>query len=158
MLLSQQRELYLQRLRYRYLAYRTIRDALGFYLGIPKFLADVNVDEVVNQKFTHRLSILEKKKGRKLTDKEATRSKRTIEKTVLNRISLLNQDYLYCEDVLFNDNLWLQLLDVDPEFFRNYLDRLTPSMKDELAVVPNWTTRDHSLGRPYITDKMSMDF
>ncbi len=157
MLLSQQRELYLQKLRYRYLAYCTIRDAVGFYFGIPKFLANVNQVAVIEEQFQKRTKFLETKKARELTPEEAKRCRRSVEKTVLDRIALLQDDFLNCKDVLFTDNIWLQLLDLSPEFLQTYLCGLQPSVRDELAVVPNWTTRDHSLGRPYIGDKMSRD-
>lgn len=147
-----QRELYLQKLRYKYFAYCVVRDAIGFYFGIPKFLQDVDFNEVVRQRLTERTEARENVIGRLLSDKEKAKYRKSIEKSVRTRIYDLEEDYRFCEQVLFEDNIWLQHLDLDPNFFKNYLPSLPDTTKDQLAVVPNWTTRDHSLGRPYLVD------
>lgn len=91
-------------------------------------------------------------KDRKLTDKEIKRCSNIVNRSIQNRLKELTMDYEYCEDVLFNDNIWLQLLDVNGEFLKSYLNKLPQETKDQLAVVPKWNTRDHSLGRAYIND------
>jgi hypothetical protein len=47
-------------------------------------------------------------------------------------------------------------LDLDVEFFKTYLPKLSEDVKNQLAVVPSWTTRDHSLGRPYLVDNKNV--
>lgn len=141
-----------QNLRYKYLAFSVIRDAIGFYLGIPKFLAKPT-DEVYQSRLKSKIELREKKLQRPLTNKELARCELIVSNGIESRISQLKIDLLDCEDVLFHDNHWLQLLNLDAGFIRSYLNKLSQATKDELAIVPNWTTKDHSLGRPYITDE-----
>jgi hypothetical protein len=122
---SAQRELYLQKLRYRYFAYSVIRDAIGFYFGIPKFLQTVDFNEVVRMRLADKVALREGVVGRALSDKEKTRYRKSIEKSVRSRIYELEEDYRFCEEVLFEDNIWLQHLDLDVEFFKHYLPKLS---------------------------------
>jgi len=153
---SAQRELYLQKLRYQYFAYCVIRDALGFYFGIPQFLQTVDFNKVVSDRLALKIKDREDVVGRPLSDKEKARYRKSIERSVRTRIYELEEDYRYAEAVLFEDNIWLQHLDLDVEFFKHYLPKLAPEHKTQLAVVPNWTTRDHSLGRAYLVDNRNV--
>lgn len=134
-------------LRYRYLAFLTIRDSIGFYLGIPKFIESVDIPEIIEEKLQEKLST-------KLnpTDRQISKYRNSIAKSIEARLAYLLDDYKSCEDVLFNDNIWLQLLDLDPTFMKSYINKLSSDMKEELAVVPSWTIRDDSLRRPYLNN------
>lgn len=138
------RDKHVDKLRYRYLAYFVVRDAIGFYFGIPKFMDSIDRDKVIAERLEQKIA------GRDVPEEKVCRYRELIEKSVDNRISHLAEDFQHCEDVLFNDNIWLQLLDIDCEFFKSYLHKLSTSTTDELAIVPNWTTRDDSLSRPYL--------
>jgi hypothetical protein len=156
MLFSEQKELYLQKLRYRYFAYCVVRDAIGFYFGIPKFLQTVDFNTVVSEKVKAKVAEAEAELGRKPSSKELGRYRRSVEKSVKSRIRELEEDFEHCKLVLFEDNLWLNHLDLDVEFFKTYLPKLSEDVKNQLAVVPSWTTRDHSLGRPYLVDNKNV--
>jgi hypothetical protein len=152
----EEQSVYIQHLRYKYLAYCVIRDAIGFYFGIPKLFNQCPFEDAVSELSNQKITGLEQAKGRKLTDSEVDKCVRLTEKMMAGRLEELTEDYLYSKDVLFNDNLWLQLLDLNGSFFRDYLDSLSIDLKDELAVIPKWNTRDHSLGRPYINDDFNL--
>lgn len=148
----EQKSLYIQQLRYRYLAYCVIRDAIGFYYGIPKFFNACNTEEVHTKMISDKIESLQTLKSKELNEKERAKCELSVRRTIDKRIKELEEDYNNCVDVLFGDNIWLQLLDVKGEYLKHYLDTLPENMKDELAVVPKWATRDHSLGRSYIND------
>lgn len=152
----EQKVLYVQNLRYKRLAYCVIRDAIAFYFGIPKLFKDNDYTGAVDDLIVAKISSLEKAKNRPLTEKEVAKCKRLTEKIMAVRLKELTTDYDQCKEVLFEDNLWLQLLDLKADFFKNFLDTLPQETKDELAVIPKWTTRDHSLGRPYINDNFEL--
>lgn len=141
----------LDTLRYRYLAYFVIRDAIGFYFGIPKFMDSLNTDKLINDRLKLKL-----KDNPDADEKQIERYKRLIDKSVKSRVAYLSDDYEHCKDVLFNDNVWLQLLDIDTEFFQTYLNKLPQETKDELAIVPSWTIRDDSLRRPYLNSEKAV--
>lgn len=144
-----------QKQRYKYLAYIVIRDAIGFYFGIPKFLEQKNLESVLRKAVTEKVMALKNEKGRELTQKEVTQCVRSVRRQLISRIRELESDFDCCQQVLFEDNLWLQLLDVNETFFASYLPKLNDKTKDMLAVVPKLKTRDHSLGRPYINDNFN---
>lgn len=135
-------------LRYRYLAYFVIRDAIGFYFGIPKFMSDLDIDKVAEARLKVKLSV-------KPTDseKQIDKHKRLILKSINSRVEYLKEDYEFCKDVLFEDNVWLELLDIDPQFFKSYLAKMPESVVNELAIIPSWHTRDEDLGRPYLSSQ-----
>jgi len=141
-----------QRQHYRYLAYCVIRDAIGFYFGIPKFLESYNFDEVFDLLYKNKVKLLQKKKNRLLTEDEELKCRVSVDKQILKRRTELIEDLIYCEAILFTDNHWLELLDVNSEFLEKYLSSLSEESKEQLAVIPRWTTRDHALSRPYIND------
>lgn len=140
----------LDRLRYKYVAYLVIRDAIGFYFGIPKFMKTLDTEAVINYK------VAERTKGKDLTERQLEKHSRLVTKSVKARVAYLEDDLEHCREVLFTDNIWMQLLDLDVEFFKSYLDKLPPTITDELAIVPNWTTRDDSLSRPYSTSNKGL--
>jgi len=152
----EQKVVYIQHLRYRYLAYCVIRDAIGFYFGIPKLFEQSNFSVALKEFTDQKINELQKSKNRPLEQKEIDKCTKVTEKLMASRLKELTTDYENCQDVLFTDNLWLQLLDLDSEFFKNYLPKLSSELIDELAVVPKWHTRDHSLGRPYINDNFDL--
>lgn len=125
---------------YQRLAYVVLRDAIGFYFGIPAFF------EQNKDKTTAINSIMDTGK----TQEEA-------EKIILKRTKELQDDFNHCCVLLKSDNVWYQLLGVNPEFFYNYLQGLSEDERRDLAVIPKWTTQDYSLGRPYINDKFTLD-
>jgi hypothetical protein len=129
-----------QCLNYQRLAYTVLRDAAGFYLGIPEFFIQ-NADKDVAIK-----SITDTGK----TEEEA-------QKIIAKRIKELEDDFKDCFTLLTSDNIWYQLLGLNPENFYNYLQNLSAEDKADLAVVPKWTTQDYSLGRPYISDKLILN-
>lgn len=134
----------IDKLRYRYLAYFVIRDAIGFYFGIPKFMEGLDVDKIVKSKLDDKI------KDKEVTDQQIEKYRRLITKSINARITHLQEDHKFCQEVLFTDNIWLQLLDIDAQFLHTLLTKLTTEAADELAIVPNWTTRDDSLRRPYL--------
>lgn len=143
--------------RYRYLAYLVVRDAIGFYFGIPKFLGSFDREAAVGQFFERNLRALERRKSRPLARQEIERCRRAAERAVTERIALLEEDLKHCREVLFSDNIWLDHLNLDCQFLKLYLGRLPEEVQEELAVVPNWSTRDHSLGRSYINDRFAAE-
>lgn len=134
----------LEVLRYKYLAFLVVRDSISFYYGIPKFFDTFNIEESVNAKVNERFG------SEAHTDKQRNRYKKLISKSIEKRVNYLKDDYKHCKQTLFEDNIWLQLLDIDPEFFKTYLDKLPRKLQDELAVVPKLSVRDDSLPRPYL--------
>lgn len=125
---------------YQKLAYIVIRDAVGFYFGIPEFFAQNSdkeqaIDSIVST-------------GK--TQEEA-------EKIVNKRTKELQEDFNYCYELLKSDNIWYQLVGLNPEAFYTYLQSLSVEERQKLAVIPKWTTQDYSLGRPYINDKFILD-
>jgi hypothetical protein len=152
----EQKYLYVQNLRYKRFAYCIIRDAIAFYFGIPKLFAENDYIKALDSLIAEKLSNLEKAKKRPLTEREINKCKRLTERLMASRLEELTTDFNHCKDVLFKDNVWLQLLDVNAEVFKTFLDTLPEHTKDELAVVPKWSTRDHSLGRPYINDNFKL--
>lgn len=146
----------LQRRRYQYFAYLVIRDAIGFYLGIPKFLEDDDLNSVFETLYNQKIKALEKKKRRELTTDERFKCRLSVDKFIVKRRSELIEDFEHAKDVLFNDNMWLQWLDLNPEYLQKYLDSLPEESRERLAVIPGWTTRDHTLGRPYVNDSFQM--
>jgi hypothetical protein len=146
----------LQQKRYKYLAYIVVRDAIGFYFGIPEFLLEDNLEDVFVRAVEEKIKELKKEKGRNLTSREFNRCLISVKRALNARIKELEEDFNNCQDVLFEDNLWLQLLDLDAMFFREYLPKLSTHIKKELAVIPKWGTRDHSLGRTYINDNFNL--
>lgn len=147
----------MEQLRYKRLAFVTIRDAIAFYFGIPEFLKDENLTEVFAKALQEKINTLQEDKQRELTQKEINRCFHTVRKSLSLRIKELEEDLVHCENVLFHDNIWLQLLDVDENFFKTYLTRLNSEAKRSLAVVPKWGCRDHSLGRAYINDNFDLN-
>jgi hypothetical protein len=129
----------LDQIRYKYLAYIVVRDAIGFYFGIPKFLNSFDPEQVVEDRVNEKKS----------TPSKDARRQKLITRMVQNRMNVLMDDYRHSCEILFEDNLWLQLLDIEPDFFKNYLDKLPEEAKDKLAVVPTWRDRDEELRRPY---------
>lgn len=138
-------------LRYKYLAYYVLRDAIGFFYGIPKFLESLDRDAVIESKLQKKI------KDKQVSEQQIIKYRSLIEKSVDKRIKYLEEDYVHCQDVLFKDNVWLQLLDIDPEFFKVYLNKLPKEISDELAIVPSWTVRDHSLKRSYYERDYSLN-
>lgn len=128
------------RFNYQRLAYTVLRDAVGFYFGIPEFF-EQNSDRQESIQ-----AIIDTGK----TEEEA-------EKILVKRTKELQDDFSHCCILLKTDNIWYQLLDLNPEFFYNYLQGLSKEEKASLAVVPKWITQDYSLGRPYISDKFLLD-
>jgi hypothetical protein len=135
--------------RYKLLAFLIIRDAIGFFFGIPKFFESLNIDEVIKNKLNDKI------KDREITDKQKDKYRRLITKSVNARIAYLQEDYEFCKDVLFTKNIWLELLNIDPIFFETYLNKMSEKSIDELAIVPNWTMRDESLRRPYLNAELN---
>lgn len=133
----------IQHLGYKYLAYVVIRDSIGFYFGIPIFLESFNQEELVNQKLQDRI------KRKNLTQKQILRHRQTINQSVARRINCLKEDLAHTEELLFTRNVWLEWLDIDPEFFQTYLPNLPDKVIAELAIIPNWDFRDEELRRPY---------
>lgn len=146
----------LQKRRYQYLAYIVLRDAIGFYFGIPQFLSEDNLDDVFVKALQEKLKEIKAEKGRNPTPKEINRSIRLVKRSLNARIKELEDDFANCEDVLFNKNIWLELLDLNEDFFRTYLPKLDDKIKADLAVIPKHGTRDHSLGRTYINDNFNL--
>lgn len=146
----------LQKQRYRYLAYIVVRDAIGFYFGIPQFLAEDNLDSVFVNALQEKLKEVRKEKGRSPTPKEVNRIIRLVKRSLNARVKELEEDFATCKDVLFNRNIWLELLDLNEDFFKVYLPNLDDKLKKDLSVVPKWGTRDHSLGRTYINDNFNL--
>ncbi len=144
-----------ERQHYRYLAYIVLRDALAFYLGIPKFLNEENIKLVYEKALSTKLSNVEKTKGRQLSSSEINKYTKSVARSFQKKIKELKNDYKHCEEVLFLDNLWLQSLDIDPEFLREYVNKLTDQAKNNLAVVPRWGVNDFALSRNYINDNFS---
>ncbi len=133
---------------YQRLAYNVIRDAIGFFFGIPKFLAENKDRSIAYNYFL----------GLKLDDGEipSTKLKKDIEEKIDCRIQDLEEDLEDCKTLLFDDNIWYQVLNLTPETFVRYLNSLSEEEMSELAIVPKWTTQDCSLGRPHITDSFSL--
>lgn len=152
-MLSEAREVYLQRLRYKYFAYIVVRDAIGFYFGIPKFKSSTDLETVVHERLEKKIDLWQLKRKTVISDSERSKLEKSVRKKVNDRMQQLDADFIYCKQVLFEDNLWLQHLDLDPGFFKTYLPQLPDKMKDKLAVVPTWTRRDYALKRPYLVDK-----
>lgn len=125
---------------YKRLAYTVLRDAIGFYFGIPEFF-EQNSDKT--------------KAVQLITDTGKTHEE--AEKIIQKRTKELQDDFNHCCVLLKHDNIWYQMLGVNPEFFYNYLQTLTKEERLGLAVVPKWMTQDYSLGRPYINDKFILD-
>lgn len=150
----EQKAVYIQKQRYKFFAYKVIRDAIGFYFGIPKFFKENDIRDEYKSQVACKLESIERNKGRKPTDREVAKCQRIVLRALNERIAELKTDFAYSKDVLFNndDNIWLQHLELNGEFFKSYLDGLPEDTKDELAVIPKWSTRDHSLGRSYIND------
>jgi hypothetical protein len=143
------------RQKYRYFAFIVVRDAIGFYLGIPKFLEEENLRLVKDKALAEKLNKAKRSKNRELSPCEIEKCIKVVNKSVEFRIKELKEDFEYCESILFEDNLWLAHLNLNPEFLKTYLDRLDLDTKSELAVVPKWGINDHSLGRSYINDNFS---
>lgn len=151
-----QRAIYIEKLKYKRLAYCVVRDAIGFYFGIQKFFELNNPKDAYTKIVQSRLEIIEREKGRKPTEREILKCKKFVRRLINARIKELKIDYVYTKQVLFTDNLWTEHLDINADYFRSYLENLPQNEKDALAVVPKWTTYDHSLGRPYINDNFDM--
>lgn len=132
-----------QQLGYKYLAFIVIRDAIGFYYGIPIFLESINQEELVNDRLQERT------KRNNLTYKQILRQRQSINQSITRRIANLKEDYKHTEELLFTENVWLDWLGIDPEFFKCYLPNLPEKTVAELAVVPSWDFRDEELRRPY---------
>jgi len=147
-----------QKLNYKRLAYCVLRDALGFYLGIPLFLVtceDTRADAVkffVEQK----CSLYTTRSGKTPTEAQIKQYTQNVEKRMERRLQELLDDFSYAESVLFEDNIWLNLVDYDPSFYRNFLERLTDVEVLEMAIVPSWVTSDYDLGRKFIKDSLSI--
>jgi hypothetical protein len=137
---------------YKHFAYLVVRDSIAFYFGIPKFLEEENLKEVLKQITEDKIRQAEFKKGADLNQKEYNKCINSARRSLSLRVKELEKDLERCEDVLFRDNHWLQLLDLDESFFKGYFAKLDQATKDSLAVVPKFKTRDHSLGRSYIND------
>lgn len=144
-----------EQLRYKYLAYIVIRDALGFYFGIPQFLNNEHLTKVFDKAVAEKIRETKKEKSRDLTDKEIANCSRLIRRSLAARVKELKEDWIHSKEVLFEDNLWLEWLGLDKDFFIYYIGSLNTEAKDALAVVPKWKTRDHSLGRMYINDNFT---
>lgn len=127
-------------LNYQRLAYTVLRDATGFYFGIPMFF-EQNSDKTVAIK--------------SITDTGKTPDE--AEKIIYKRTKELEEDFKHCYELINSDNIWYQLLGLTPESFYNYLQNLPAEERRQLAVVPKWTTQDYSLGRPYINDKLVLN-
>lgn len=125
---------------YQRLAFVVLRDAVGFYFGIPEFFTQ-NADKAEAIKFIT---------GTGKTEEAA-------EKIIAKRTKELEEDFEHCCELIKSDNIWYQLLGLSPEVFYNYLQNLSPEERRELAVIPKWTTQDYSLGRPYINDKFILN-
>ena len=143
--------------RYKRLAYVTVRDAIAFYFGIPEFLKDENLTDVFARALQEKINTLQEDRQRELTQKELIKCFQSVRKSLRIRVKELEEDLVHCENVLFHDNIWLQLLDVEEDFFKVYLSRLDSDTKRALAVIPKWGTRDHSLGRVYINDNFDIN-
>lgn len=131
-------------LKYRLLAYIVVRDALAFYVGIPEFLQSFD-----------RLAIIEDRVRAKqqanpgITEAKLARYRKFTTKAVDRRIADLEADFTYCQTVLFEDNHWLQLLNLDPSVVKRLLSQTSADILKGLAVVPNWRDSDEELRRPY---------
>lgn len=134
----------LEVLRYKYLAFLVVRDSISFYYGIPKFFETFDMEKSVDAKVREKFS------NEDHTPKQKTRYRKLISKSIEKRVNYLKEDYEHCKQTLFEDNIWLQLLDIDPNFFKTYLNKLPPNLQNELAVVPKLSVRDDSLPRPYL--------
>lgn len=141
--------------RYQYLAYETVRDAIAFWIGIPKFLEESNLQLIHDKALAKKLNLTKRVRGRELTPEEINKCVRSVKRAIDCRVKELREDFKYCEDVLFTDNLWLQWLNLNPEFFKVYLNKLNQTTLNELAVIPKWGINDHSLGRSYINDNFN---
>lgn len=146
-----------EQLKYKHLAFLVLRDALAFYLGIPKFLEEENLIKILSKAIQEREKELRLEKERELTPKEKARCLRVTRLSLNLRIKELKIDLAYAKEILFEDNVWLQHLNLNEDFFFTYLSRLDEKTKNELAVVPKWKTKDHSLGRPYINDNFNFE-
>lgn len=139
-------------LRYKCFAYFVIRDALGFYFGIPKFLSTCDLNQVIEEKLDKKI------KNQTLSVEQINKHRRLITKSVQKRVDSLREDYQNCQDTLFTDNLWLQWLGIDPEFFKRYVKTVSVTAIEELAIVPTWNRRDDLLRRPYLSsDKIKFE-
>lgn len=138
-----------QKQRYKYLAYCVVRDAIGFYLGIPQFLHE-NKDTTKACNYVFKCKIKTRKTP--LTEKDVEALKQWSENTVSARIKELEEDFEHCIELLTTNNIWLQLLDTTPEVLIKQINSLTELERETLAIVPKWTTQDHALGRPFIND------
>lgn len=137
---------------YKFLAYIVLRDSVAFYLGIPKFLEEDNLKNILRETTLDKIKRIRVKENRDLTTQEYNKCLNLAKRSLALRIKELQDDFKYCEDVLFEDNDWLQLLNLDSCFFKRYFEKLDEESKARLAVVPKFKTRDHSLGRSYIND------
>ena len=144
------------KLHYKRLAYSVIRDAIGFYFGIPQFLkeAEETWQQAFETKLRSKLDYHQKRTGREVTEAELEAYRAWVRRSMHNRILELTEDYEHCKDVLFNNNTWLELLEIDPRQLELRINLIDQETQDELAVVPTWTTSDYSLGRSYISDKI----
>ena len=146
-----------QQLFYRYFAYRVIRDALGFYLGIPTFLSSSEAtykdafETLLTKKTERYISV----KGKPPGDAQIKAFSKSIKKKLAKRLSSIEEDYKECELILLENNIWLDLLGLDEDFFPRFICRLSGESVEELSVVPNWLTPDISLGRSYINDNFA---
>lgn len=140
-------------LKYKYFAYMNVRDAIGFYLGIPIFLKTINQEELIEERLKQKLA-----KNPNYSEADILKYKKLITKSLQNRIKNLEDDYEYCKTVLFTDSLWLQWLDLDSNFFKTYLDRLPEHIVAKLAVIPSWTIRDDDLSRPYLNSDRNVKY
>lgn len=123
--------------RYQRLAYCVVRDAIGFYLGIPHFFEDnTNHEEIL----TYLSSLYPDK------DEEYLEAK------IKSRILELQEDYEYSRLLLSENNLWFEILDITPDIIQEYLNKLTTVERRKLAIIPRWATQDYSLGRPHINN------
>lgn len=145
-----------QALRYKRLAYLVVRDAIGFYLGIPKFFESVDVDSAVQWQIKIRSEKFATQAGRRPTELELLKIQKSANKFVSDRIQFLNEDFVHAKSTL-QSSIWVDYLGLPAGYLINYVDGLPENVKSDLAVVPNWTTRDHSLSRPYINDKFVYD-
>ena len=81
-----------ENLKYKHLAFYVVRDSIGFFFGIPKFLNSLNVEEVVEKKLQDKI------KDKSISDKQKDKYRNLITKSVNARITYLKEDHRFCKE------------------------------------------------------------